>query len=251
MIKIFLPAYNEEAALAPLVRKFDAELKKMNEPYDILVLDDGSTDGTASVAGELARSYPVNLVKHARNLGLGETMRDGLRQVAGEARDADAVVTMDCDDTHEPKYLGTALAKLREGYDMVVLSRYQAGGGEKGLSPLKSFLSRGAGLFLRIFFPIRGVKEYSCGYRVMKASSLKKAFAAFGNDFVRMPHMGFVVTPEILIKFRMLGLRVAEVPFVLEYGQKPGKSKNRPLKTIAGYFALVALYWGRKAPKQP
>ncbi len=60
--------------------------------------------------------------------------------------------------------------------------------------------------------------------------------------------MGFVVTPEILIKFRMLGFRIAEVPFVLNYDRKPGRSKNKPLKTIAGYFALVWFYFGRKAP---
>lgn len=249
MIRIFLPAYNEEKALGPLVEKFDAALKGMGEKYSILVLDDGSADGTAAVAEALSRRYPLTLMKHPKNLGLGETMRDGLRQAAGEAEEADVIATMDCDDTHDPKYLASAVSKLREGYDMVILSRYQTGGGEKGLSPLKSFLSKGAGFFLRLFFPIRGVREYSCGYRVMKASALKKAFTAFGNDFVRFPHKGFVVTPEILIKFRMLDFKIAEVPFVLEYGQKPGPSKNRPLRTIGGYFALVAHYWGRRAPK--
>ena len=97
-------------------------------------------------------------------------------------------------------------------------------------------------------FPIRGVKEYSCGYRVFRASILKKALKVFGDRFIQLPHRGFVVTPEILIKLRMLGARMAEVPFVLNYGQKAGKSKNRPLKTILGYFALVALYWGKSAP---
>jgi dolichol-phosphate mannosyltransferase len=249
VIRVFLPAYNEELALEPLVRKFDTELKRLGESYHILVLDDGSSDQTAAVAIELSKKYPLTLMKHPKNLGLGETMRDGLRQVAGEAADDDAVATMDCDDTHDPKFLGAALSKLDEGYDMVILSRYQKGGGERGLSPLKSFLSKGAGTFLKLFFPIEGVKEYSCGYRVMRASALKKAFLAFGNDFIKLPHMGFVVTPEILIKFRMLGLRIAEVPFVLEYGQKPGVSKNRPLKTIAGYFALVSNFWGRRVPQ--
>jgi dolichol-phosphate mannosyltransferase len=249
VIRVFLPAYNEEAALETLVRKFDAELKKIGERYDITVLDDGSSDRTAAVAQALAATYPVTLIKHPRNLGLGETMRDGLEAVARKSSPQDLVVTMDCDDTHEPRYMASAFEKVREGYDVVILSRYQEGGGEKGLSAVKSVLSRGAGLFLKLFFPIRGVKEYSCGYRVMKASAIQKALTVFGKDFVRFAHMGFVVTPEILIKFRMLGLRIGEVPFVLRYDQKPGASKNRPLKTIAGYFALVAHFWGRKAPK--
>lgn len=249
MIVVFLPAYNEESALPRLVEKFDAEIKKTGTPYRIVVLDDGSTDRTAEVARELSLKYPLELVRHEVNQGLGQTVIDGFRHVAGSTAADDLVITMDCDDTHEPKYMHSAIDKIREGNDVVILSRYQAGGGEQGLSAIKSFLSRGAGLFLKIFFPIRGVQEYSCGYRVIKASVLHKAWRVFGEGFIRLPHMGFVVTPEVLIKFRMLGSRIAEVPFVLQYGQKAGASKNKPLRTIRGYFALVALYWGRRAPR--
>ena len=157
----------------------------------------------------------------------------------------DWIVILDCDDTHDPKYLPAAIEKARQGYDVVVLSRYEQGGGEEGLSLLKKILSRGAGSFLKFFFPIRGVRDYSCGYRVYRAAILKKAFQVFGRRFIELPHMGFVAMPEVLIKLRMLGCRMAESPFILNYGQKPGKSKNRPLRTIAGYFTLVTLCWGR------
>ena len=246
MIYVFLPAYNEEEALSKLVKKFDDEFKKAGQPYRIVVVDDGSADQTAARAEELARQYPLELLRHPVNLGLGATMVDGLKHIARISSGEDMVVTMDCDDTHEPRYMHGAFEKIKEGYDLVILSRYQEGGGEEGLSAARSFLSRGAGSLLKIFFPIRGVKEYSCGYRVFRAASLKKAFEVFGDQFVRLPRMGFVVTPEILIKFRMLGARITEVPFVLNYGQKAGASKNKPLKTIAGYFGLVWLYWGRR-----
>ena len=249
MIRIFLPAYNEEAALGPLVDKFAAALKRMGRHYEIVVLDDGSSDHTVETARQLSLKYPLTLLEHPKNLGLGLTMRDGFEHLAAKSADEDVIVTMDCDDTHDPQYLASAVRKLEGGYDVVILSRYQEGGGEKGLSGLKSFLSRGAGAFLRVFFPIHGVREYSCGYRVFRAGPLKRAMRRFGRDFVRLPRWGFVVTPEILIKMRMAGCRIAEVPFVLRYDQKAGRSKNRPLKTIAGYFALVALYWGRRAPE--
>ena len=249
MIWIFLPAYNEEGALDLLVRKFDAELKKTGSKYRIVVMDDGSKDRTAVIAQALATEYPLTLLRHLENKGLGETMRDGLEYVAKESAPEDVVITMDCDDTHEPKYLHAAIAKIEEGYDVVILSRYQSGGGEEGLSAVKSFLSRGAGAFLKFFFPIQGVREYSCGYRVMRTSALKRAFKVFGRRFVELSHLGFVVTPEILIKFRMLGCRIAEVPFTLRYDQKMGKSKNNSRKTIQGYFALVLHFWGRKAPR--
>ena len=243
---VFLPAYNEEIALGILIEKFDAEFKKRGEPYEIVVLDDASRDKTALVAKKMSEKYPVTLLRHETNKGLGQTMIDGLKFVAKNSSAEDVVITLDCDDTHDPEYAHEAIRKMKEGYDLVILSRYQKGGGEKGLSPVKSFLSRGAGTFLKLFFPIRGVKEYSCGYRVFRASALKKAFEIFGDRFIRLPHMGFVVTPEILIQFRRLGFKIAEVPFTLNYDRKPGESKNKPLKTIAGYFALVWLYFGRK-----
>ena len=250
MIWILLPAYNEKEALPKLVEKFDAELKPVNESYRVVVVDDGSTDGTKEAAESLAKHYPLEIVRHAVNQGLGQTMIDGLEYVAAKSAPEDFIVTLDCDDTHEPKYARAALAKIKEGYDVVVLSRYQKGGGEVGLSVVKSVLSRGAGFFLKLFFPIKGVKEYSCGYRAFRASTVKKAVAVFGGKLIRLPHMGFVVTPELLVKLRMLGCRITEIPFVLRYDQKPSASKNKPLKTICGYAALVWLYWGRRPKSQ-
>ncbi len=247
MIWVFLPAYNEEIALPRLVKKFDDTLKTGPEPYRVVIQDDGSSDGTVAAAEELAKKYPVTVLRHAKNMGLGETMRDGFRWLVNNVRDEDAVVTLDCDDTHEPKFVPPAVQKLRSGYDVVALSRFCEGGGQEGLSGTKTFLSQGAGLFLKFFFPIRGVREYSCNFRVYTGAVLKKADRTFGRGFIRLAHLGFAVSPELLIKMRMLGARIAESPFVLRYDQKPTASKNRPFRTIRGYFAIVGLYWGRKA----
>ncbi len=245
MIYVFLPAYNEEIALPRLLKKFDAVLKQEKEPYLAVVLDDGSRDKTSEVAQELGKQYPIHLIRHEVNKGLGVTMRDGIEYIAKVSQDSDWVVTLDCDDTHEPRFVIDALKKIREGHDVVILSRFCPGGGEEGLSLVKSFLSRGAGMFLGFFFPIRGVKEYSCGYRVFRASILKKALSVFGEDFIRLSALGFAVTPEILIKMRILKADITESPFVLRYDQKPTKSSNKAMKTIQGYFAIVWNYWGR------
>ena len=246
MIHIFLPAYNEAIALPILVAKFAKELSTSPEPFRILVLDDGSRDGTTEAAQDLAKRYPLDVLKHETNQGLGQTMRDGFKHLARIASDEDWIVSLDCDDTHEPKYLKDALGKAKTGYDLVILSRFVEGGGQEGLSWFKTFLSRGAGLFLKIFFPIKGVKEYSCNYRVYRARIVKKAVQTFGDDFIRLADLGFVATAEVLVKMRMLGARIGESPFVLRYDQKPSPSKNRPLRTIRGYFALVWNFWGRR-----
>ena len=246
MITIFLPAYNEEIALPRLVKKFDEVLGGGPEKYQIVVFDDGSSDKTTEVAQTLGQKYPIKSLRHEVNKGLGETMRDGMDYLIKTVGDDDAVVTLDCDDTHEPKFLPEAIKKLRTGYDVVILSRFCKGGGQEGLSATKTLLSQGAGLFLKFFFPIRGVKEYSCNYRVFRGAILKKADQVFGKHFIRLAHMGFVVTPEILIKMRMLDAKIGESPFVLRYDQKPTPSSNRPWRTIRGYFGLVGCYWGRK-----
>ncbi len=244
MITVFLPAYNEELALEPIAQKIHAAL---GSGYRILILDDGSSDRTYEKAKELSVKFPFEILRHEVNRGLGQTMIDGLHHAAKTSAPGDTIVTLDCDDTHDPVYIPKAMQKLSEGYDVVILSRYQKGGGEEGLSGVRSVLSRGAGLFLKLFFPIKGVWEYSCGYRAMRAETLQKAFRIFGDKFVELPHMGFVVTPEILIKFRLMKCRITEIPFVLHYEKKAGASKNKPLKTIGGYFALLWLCWGRSA----
>ncbi len=243
MIYIFLPAYNEEEALPRLVVKIDIALK--SEPYQIIVLDDGSRDQTEEIARELSKKFPLKVLKHSLNLGLGQTMIDGLKYISTLSNPDDWVVTLDCDDTQEPKYIADALKKIKTGYDLVILSRFQKGGGEEGLCFRRKIFSRSACLVLKIAFPVPGVRDYTCGFRVFRAAALQKAFQTFGDRFVRLPHLGFVVSAEILVKLRMLGSRITEVPFVLRYDQKPGKSKNKTMKTILGHFTLVALYWGR------
>jgi len=246
VIHILLPAYNEEIALRTLVPKIHAALSTNAERYRIVIVNDGSTDGSKTVIAQLSKDYPITLLNHPTNLGLGQTMIDGLHKINSNSDPDDIIVTLDCDDTHEPHYLLSAFQKLREGFDVVILSRFQPGGEEKGLSLKRKILSRGACLFLKTFFPIRGVKDYSCGFRVFRASALHLAHNVFKDKFIQLQHLGFVVSCEILVKFRMLGCRISEVPFTLRYDQKPGLSKNQVMKTIVGYFALVRRFAGKK-----
>ena len=244
MIYVFLPAYNEEIALRPLVHKIHETLIKLM-PYHILILNDGSNDQTETVVLELKRDYPITVLSHNINQGLGQTMIDGLNYLAKIATEEDLIVTLDSDNTHEPNYISIAIQKIRDGYDLVIMSRFQKGGKEIGLSFGRKIMSRGACLFLKIFFPIKGIRDYSCGFRVFQASAIRRAIQTFDKEFIRLPHLGFVVMCEILIKLRLLGCRITEIPFILRYDQKPGRSKNNIFRTILGYFLLVSLYWGK------
>jgi len=138
-------------------------------------------------------------------------------------------------------------AKLNDGYEVVTTSRYVPGGGQVGVDLYRRTLSRCANLLLKACFPIRGLKEYTCGYRAYRVSFLQDALAIFGNQFIDLKGMGFTGTVEKMIKARLMRARVGEVPFTLRYDLKPGLSKVATNITTLGYFVLIAkyiVYWG-------
>lgn len=247
MIWILLPAYNEEKALPPLVQRIDESLRAAGLGHRVVVVDDGSKDRTGRVAAELAAKYPIDVVTHRYNRGLGETARDGFEYVAEHAQPEDVVVRMDCDDTHDPSYILEMLRKLDAGWEAVIASRYQPGGGVVGLDAYRSFISRCANLLMKACFPMRGVWEYTCGFRAYRVALLQDALRIFGNQFIDLKGMGFTGTVEKIIKLKMMRARVTEIPFVLRYDRKPGQSKVVTSITTLGYLVLIAKYvvpWG-------
>ena len=247
MIWVMLPAFNEELALPPLVERIDTVLQQAGLEYRIVVVNDGSSDSTADLAGRLSEKYPLSTISHRYNRGLGETARDGFEYVAEHGSPDDIVVRMDCDDTHDPKYILDMKARIDEGFEAVIASRYAPGGGQVGVDWYRRTLSRIANLLMKICFPIDGVWEYTSGFRAYRVSTLQDALAIFGNKFIDLKGMGFTGTVEKIIKLKMMRARVAEIGFVLRYDRKPSDSKVATSLTTLGYFMLIAKYiypWG-------
>lgn len=237
MIHLLLPAYNEEDSLPPLLESVASFFAMLRVPYRVVVVDDGSSDATAAAAERAAARMPVTLLRHEVNQGLGAAMRTGLTAIAEEAADDDLIVAMDADNTHSPALIAEMEAAIGNGADIVIASRYAPGGEEIGLTPLRMFLSRSASLVLRLFFPIRGARDYTCGYRMYRASSVKDALDAYGDAFIT--ERGFVCMAEILIRMARIGCRVAEVGCVLRYDRKGGASKMKFARTILRYFCFI------------
>lgn len=212
-------------------------------PYRVLVVNDGSTDGTVTAAQSYSGNIPLELLDHGVNKGLGQAITTGLRRAVELASDDDIVVTMDADNTHDPALIGEMAKAVRQGLDLVVASRYAPGGGEIGLSWLRHVFSRGASLLLRLFFPIPGVRDYTCGYRAYRGAILKRAFATYQDRFIE--ESGFTCMAEILIKLRRLAVRAGETPLVLRYDLKSGATKMKVTRTIGRYGVLIARNWLR------
>ncbi len=242
-----LPAYNEAAALETLVPAIAAMADERGWPHRILVADDGSSDATPCILADQARRFHLEVLRHKYNRGLGETSRDLFERVAELAQNEDVIVRMDCDDTHEPAYVPQMVAKLDEGYDVVIASRFQPGGGQAGVPGYRAFVSRSANLLMKLFFPIRGLREYSSGFRAYRAAVIRRAVARYRNDFIQLKGLGFTCTLEKLLKLKLLGARFAEVPFTLQYGKKQSTSKMVTSITTLGYLVLLVMYywpWG-------
>ena len=247
MIYIVLPAYNEEDALEPLSEKIDQAMRLLGAEYQIVVGDDGSRDRTPEILRELVQRYPMHVITHKRNRGLGETIRDCFEYVADVGTRHDILVRMDCDDTHDPKYIIPMSEKLAAGYEVVIASRYAPGGDQIGVDGYRQFISRGANTLMKIVFPIKGVWEYTSGFRAYRVAWLKDAIDIYGNRFIDLKGMGFTGTVEKIIKAKMMGAKVGEVGFVLRYDQKLSESKVVTSLTTLGYLVLIAKYiypWG-------
>ena len=232
-----LPAFNEEKDLGKLLEVFEQQMTASNFQFQVVIVDDGSTDGTLSVIDGWSSRVPLELVRHAVNRGLGETIRDALSASAGMANADDVIVTMDADNTHSPTLIPSMLRAIQEGADVVIASRYRRGSRVVGLSLFRQLTSYGARFLFQLAFPIHGVRDYTCGFRAYRASLLKDAVARYGNAFVQ--ERGFAAMAEILLKLRALRPRFAEVPMVLRYDFKSGDSKMRVGATVMKTLRMI------------
>lgn len=239
-IYLVLPAYNEAGNIGTLLQRTVAVFLDSGLPLPIvIVVDDGSSDNTVEAVRAFEGLPGLRLLRHEVNGGLGPTLRDGLREAARTARPDDMIVTMDADDTHHPGLIPAMAQKIREGFDVVIASRYRHDSRVLGLARSRRWLSIGAALIFRILHPIKGVKDYTCGFRTYRATLIIKAFDHYGEGFV--DKQGFQCMVDTLLKLRRFDPLMTELPFILRYDRKGGASKMNVLKT-ALQTLRVALY---------
>lgn len=241
-IFIVLPAYNEAEALPRLLTRM-APIS--NDDYAgrlrILLVDDGSSDGTPELARAAAQAHNLSLevLTHAVNRGLGEAIKTGLTgALARSQSEDDVIVTMDSDDTHLPGLIPRMVQRIAEGNDVLIASRYQPGARMVGIPRYRQLLSTGLSLLFRLVYPIPGARDYSCGYRAYRAGALRAAFERFGDAL--FIERGFACMVDLLIKMHLTGAVVNEVPMILRYDRKPGATKMPVKKTIVQTFRLLA-----------
>jgi dolichol-phosphate mannosyltransferase len=234
---VVLPAYNEEESLPPLLASIQSALEPADIAYRVIVVDDGSRDNTANVAREAADRLPVSLVSHGVNQGLAAAIRSGLTAAVSMAGVDDVIVAMDCDNTHPPRLIPRMLELIADGYDVVIASRFQDGAQVIGVPWTRQLYSVGARWLFQVLFPIRGVRDYTCGFRAYRSESLRTAIAKYGDNLIT--ETGFSCMADLLLKLRTLPLEMTEVPLELRYDRRGGGSKMRVLRTIRQTLGLL------------
>jgi len=237
MVIFGIPAYNEAGAVGSLIDSIDEAMTAENLEYRILIVDDGSSDGTAAEVTARAEELPVTLVSHAENRGLAAAMRTALAETVGIAADTDVIVSMDGDSTHLPGLTPRMIRYIREGRDVAIASRYQPRSRTLGVPRHRQVLSWGAGIIFRLAFPIPGVRDYTCGYRAYRAGALREAMRTWGSDLIT--EEGFACQVELLLRLSRLDAIMDEVPMILRYDQKVGASKMNVPRTVFQTLRLL------------
>ena len=224
-VTIVVPCWNEEAALPQLLERLDRLIAHEKRLWEVVFVDDGSTDGTPALLAEACRRRPwVRTLRHERNLGLGAALRTGF---AGEL--APIVCTIDSDSTYPPERLPELIATLERGADLVTASPWHPDNTQFEGDRLRRLLSRAVSGAYRSITGAR-IYTFTCLFRAYRRQLLRQV--AFSED-------GFAATAEILVKAVLQGFRVAEQPMPLTV-RRHGVSKMRVWDSVRAHLRLLA-----------
>jgi dolichol-phosphate mannosyltransferase len=235
---LVVPVLDEAANLERLVasvRAAFATLAASHRPSLVLV-DDGSRDGTADLAVKLCAGLDLVRLRHEVNQGPGFAFATAFAHLAPLLRDEDAVVTLEGDNTSRLELLAQMLVRSREGFDAVLASPYLYGGGFAHTSSWRVFLSHGGNGFVKKVLGIGGILTMSSFYRLYRGRALRDLQRVYGPRIIE--RRGFECAVEMLMKLIYRNATISEVAMLLDTSRRAGRSKMRILRTVRGYLAL-------------
>ncbi|HEX4607076.1 MAG TPA: polyprenol monophosphomannose synthase, partial [Urbifossiella sp.] len=224
---VSLATYNEAGNLAPLIE----EIHRVVPYADVLVIDDNSPDGTGTIADELAAADPrVHVLHRPGKLGLGTATLAAMRYAMDH--DYDLLQNMDADFSHPPRYLPGILAGMSK-YDVMIGSRYTAGGGTENWPLARKVISQGVNLMVRFLFRMP-VKDASGAYRCYRVSKLREAHLEETRS------RGYSFQQEVLFRCYKAGCKLGEYPILFE-NRRAGASKVNRQEAVRSISMILYL----------
>jgi glycosyltransferase involved in cell wall biosynthesis len=192
VVSVIIPAYNEEKAIGNVIEETIQIMDSLGLPYEIIVVDDGSTDRTREVASR----YKVRVLSNARNRGKGYALRRGFQHAQG-----DIIVTIDADGSHKPKEIPDLINPLSNGIDIVAGSRF-LGDGKDHTSKLHLLGNHLINATIMVLTR-KLVTDSQTGLRAFKREFLKK---------ISLESCGYEIETEITVKGLKNGFKFQEIP---------------------------------------
>ncbi|MDD4287127.1 MAG: polyprenol monophosphomannose synthase [Candidatus Peribacteraceae bacterium] len=241
-VSVILPTYNEAGNIVALVEAID---RAITLPHEIIVVDDNSPDGTSRLVREMigaGRMPTLRLETRMTDRGLTKSLWRGIELAHG-----DTIVWMDCDFSMPPEKIPALLAKIGEGFDIAVGSRFAQGGSAKQgtlYAPNESFLatvlSRGLNVALRLVLTPR-FRDYTSGFIAVRREVFRsiRLTGDYGEYFM-----------DLMQRAMLMGFSFVEVPYINAL-RRSGESKTAPnfrvlFKRGLKYLAMILRLWGLK-----
>lgn len=222
-VVISIPAFNEERTLPRVIDEIKEVMKGTNYNYQVLVLNDGSTDKTE----EVAKKQGATVISHRRNRGLAETFRNEMKECLKMG--ADVIVHTDADGQYHPRPIPQLIQKVEEGYDLVLGSRF------KGRIQFMPFLKRlGNIAFAKVLSQLTKVKitDSTTGFRAFTAE------VARDINYINT----FTYTQEQIIKGAKQGFRITEIPIIARRTRNSRLFKNPLQYAIKAWINIFRIY---------
>ena len=230
---VCLPTYNERENLERML----LALRDVLRPGDrVLVIDDGSPDGTGEIADRLAGELGfVDVLHRPEKEGLGRAYVAGFRHVLGT--DAELVLEIDCDFSHDPADVPRLIRAAEDGADLVLGSRYVAGGGTRNWGLVRRAISKGGSLYTALFLRM-GVKDPTGGFKCFRREVLERI------DLDGITPRGYAFQIETTYRVKQLGFRVVEIPITFS-DRTAGRSKMSRAVVLEAVLRVPLLRFGR------
>ncbi|EPR79381.1 Dolichol-phosphate mannosyltransferase [Spraguea lophii 42_110] len=227
MYSVLLPTYNESENIQILVYLLRDTFDEMSEAYELIIVDDGSTDGTIKKIKHLEPYFPIKFIQRKEKLGLGSAYKEALKNISHES---EFIVIMDADLSHDPKAIKDMAIAIKEA-DVVVATRYTLGG-IVGWNFKRKMISRGANNLAQIITGVE-VTDLTNSYRMYRRNVLEN---------LEISSNGFSFQMEAIVRAYKKKYKIMEVPIIF-HERKSGKSKMGIIEIIRFIQSLIVLFF--------